>query len=135
MIPLSSRRTDGGFTIIELMIVITIMMILMTIAAGRYEGAVIRAKEASLHQSLFVMRAAIQDYTLDKKTPPQSLDDLVTAKYLRAIPTDEITRSKDWDTETSDSALSSDQTATGISDVHSKSEKVSPFENTPYNTW
>lgn len=134
MIPYS-RRKEGGFTIIELMIVITIIMILMTIAAGRYEQSVLRAKETALHQDLFVMRTAIQNYTLDKNAAPQSLDDLVNAKYMREVPTDPMTREKDWDTETSDLVLSTDQTTTGISDVHSRSGKSSPFENTPYNTW
>ena len=117
------------------MIVITIIMILMTIAAGRYQQSIIRAKETALHQDLFVMRQAIQQYTLDKNQAPQSLDEMVEAKYMREVPTDPITHEKDWDTETSDTLLSPDQTTTGISDVHSRSSATSPFENTPYNSW
>jgi general secretion pathway protein G len=131
----SHRPNDRGFTIIELMIVITIIMILMAMAAGRYQQSIIRAKETALHQDLFVLRQAIQQYTLDKNQAPQSLDELVDAKYMREVPTDPITHEKDWDTETSDLLLSPDQTTTGISDVHSRSSATSPFENTPYNSW
>jgi prepilin-type N-terminal cleavage/methylation domain-containing protein len=85
-------RTHRGFTLLELMIVMTIILILATMGAGRYEQSVQRAKEAALKQDLFVMRQAIEQYTLDKTTAPQSLDDLVTAGYLREIPTDPMTR-------------------------------------------
>ncbi len=118
-----------------MLIVITIILILAGIAAGRYERSVLRAKEATLKQDLFVMRNAIQQYTLDKEAGPSSLDDLVEGKYLSAIPTDPITRSKDWHTETEQVLLDPLQTTPGITDVHSSSDQVSPFENTPYNTW
>jgi general secretion pathway protein G len=136
------RSQEGGFTIIELMIVITIIMILMTIAAGRYTQSVLRAKETALHQDLFVMRSAIDQYTLDKKQPPQSLDDLASQNgstgsgYLREVPVDPMTREKDWSTDTCDTILTPEQLAGGgICDVHSRSSAVSPFENTPYSTW
>jgi general secretion pathway protein G len=131
-----------GFTIIELMIVITIIMILMTIAAGRYMQSVTRAKETALHQDLFVMRQAIDQYTLDKKQPPASLDDLTQGTsgagsgYLREIPVDPMTNEKDWSTDTCDSILTPEQLAGGgICDVHSRAGAVSPFENTPYSSW
>jgi general secretion pathway protein G len=139
---LNSRLRQRGFTIIELMIVITIIMILMTIAAGRYTQSVLRAKEAALHQDLFVMRQAIDQYTLDKKQPPQSLDDLAGQSgsngsgYLREVPVDPMTREKDWSTDTCDTILTPEQLAGGgICDVHSRSTATSPFENTPYSTW
>lgn len=131
-------RRDGastGFTLLELMIVITIILILATLGAGRYEQSIIRAHEAALKQDLFVMRNAIQQYTLDKEAAPASLDDLVSAGYLRDVPTDPITRQKDWQTSSDDVLLSPDQTSTGITDVHSSSDKTSPFENTPYSSW
>jgi general secretion pathway protein G len=128
-------RTHRGFTLLELMIVMTIILILATMGAGRYEQSVQRAKEAALKQDLFVMRQAIEQYTLDKTTAPQSLDDLVTAGYLREIPTDPMTRAKDWTTETSDLLLDPNQTATGIIDVHSASQTNSPTEGTAYNSW
>jgi general secretion pathway protein G len=129
------RMAAEGFTLIELMIVITIILILAGMAAVRYDRSIMRSKEAALHQDLSVMREAIEQYTLDKEQAPQSLDDLVTAEYLRQIPVDPMTGGKDWNTTTSDLLLSPEQTSTGITDVHSSSDKVSPFENTPYSTW
>src|SRR5579863_7189450 len=133
---MSSRRglRATGFSLLELIVVITIIMILAGIAATRYEKSVLRAKEATLKQDLFIMRNAIQQYTLDKEAGPSSLDDLVP-KYISGIPTDPITRNKDWHTESEQVLLDPQQTSPGITDVHSASDQVSPFENTPYNTW
>ena len=117
------------------MIVITIILILVAMAGGRYERSVTRAKEAALKQDLFVMRHAIEQYSLDKLTAPQSLDDLVSAGYMREVPTDPITRQKDWHVDYENVALSPDQSGTGITDVHSSSDALSPFEDTPYSTW
>jgi general secretion pathway protein G len=125
----------AGFTLLELMIVITIILILASIAGGRYEKSVQRAKEATLKQDLFTMRQAIQQYTLDKQAAPNSLEDLVQAKYLSAVPKDPITNTVDWHTESEDVLLSPEQTSSGITDVHSASTTTSPFENTAYNTW
>ena len=133
----STRRGfwAAGFSLLELMIVITIISILAAIALGRYDRSVQRSKEAVLKQDLFVMRNAIQQYTLDKEAGPTSLDDLVQGKYLSAIPSDPITRNKDWHTESEPVLLDPQQTTPGITDVHSSSDQVSPFENSPYNTW
>ena len=124
-----------GFTLLELMIVMAIVLILATLSAGRYEQALIRAHEAALHQDLFVMRNAIDQYTFDKQAAPTSLDDLVSTGYLRAIPTDPMTKQKEWNTESSELLLSPEQTSSGITDVHSVSDAVSPFENTAYSSW
>jgi general secretion pathway protein G len=124
-----------GFTLLELMIVITIIMILATIASGQYNRSVLRSKEAVLKQDLYTMRQSIQQYTLDKQAAPGSLDDLVQAKYLGAIPVDPIARSKDWHTDSEDILLSPEQSSSGITDVHSTSDAISPFENTAYSTW
>jgi general secretion pathway protein G len=132
---LRQRQGRAGFTLIELMIVITILLILMSIAIGRYQQSVLRAKEAALKQDLMVMRKAIDEYTLDKETAPQSLEDLVTAKYLGTIPTDPMTNQKDWRVVYEDMLLSPDQASSGITNVFSNSDQISPFENTPYNTW
>jgi general secretion pathway protein G len=134
------RRRVGlgaGFTLIELMIVITIIFILIGIAAMRYDRSVQRAREAVLKSDLQVMRQAIDNYTLDKEAAPQSLDDLVNpqAPYLREIPVDPMTRAKDWHVDFGDFVLSPDQTNNGIVDVHSSSTQVSLIEGTPYNTW
>jgi general secretion pathway protein G len=134
-------RRDGrgarakGFSLLEMMIVLAIIMILATIAVGRYDRSVLRSKEAVLKQDLSVMRNAIQQYTLDKQAGPGSLDDLVQAKYLGGIPVDPITRGKDWHLDSEDILLDPQQTSPGITDVHSSSGAISPFENTPYNTW
>ena len=129
------RRGQRGFTLLELMIVMAIILILATLSAGRYEQATIRAHEAALKQDLFVMRSAIQQYTLDKEAGPNSLDDLVTSGYLREIPRDPITRQREWATSSEDILASPDQTSVGITDVHSTSDNISPFENTPYSSW
>lgn len=126
---------QAGFTLLELMIVITIILILIGMGAGRYERSVLRAKEAALKQDLFVMRQAIEQYTLDKQAAPQSLDDLVSAGYLREIPTDPISRRKDWRVDYEDVLLSPEQTSAGITDVHSTSDQASSFENSPYSSW
>ena len=124
-----------GFTLLELMIVMAIILILATIGAGRFEQSIIRSHEAALKQDLFVMRNAIQQYTLDKEAGPNSLDDLVSSVYLREIPRDPITKQKDWATYSDDLLASPDQTTVGITDVHSTSSDVSPFESTPYSSW
>lgn len=130
------RPVVAGFTLIELMVVVTIILILAGMAAVRYDRSITRSKEAALHHDLSVLRGAIEQYTLDKEQAPQSLDDLVSAGYLRQIPVDPVTGAKDWVTQTSDVLLSPDEASGGgISDVHSASDKVSPFENTPYSSW
>src|SRR3984893_12154494 len=131
------RPWSAGFTLIELMIVITIIFILVGIAAARYDRSVQRAREAVLKSDLQVMRQAIDNYTLDKEAAPQSLDDLVNpqAPYLREVPVDPMTRAKDWHVDFGDFVLSPDQTDNGIVDVHSISTQVSSIEGTPYNTW
>jgi general secretion pathway protein G len=131
----SRRGGSRGFTMLEMMFVIAIIIILIGIAIGQYQHSVLRAREAVLHQDLQKMREAIQQYTLDKEAAPQSLDDLVSAGYLRDIPRDPITQQKDWVVANDDVLLSPDQTTTGISDVHSASNAISPFENTAYSSW
>jgi general secretion pathway protein G len=130
-----ANQSSRGFTLLELMIVMAIILILATLGAGRYETATIRAHEAALKQDLFVMRNAIQQYSLDKEAGPNSLDDLVSAGYLRDIPRDPITRQREWATSSDDILASPDQTTAGITDVHSNSDAISPFESTPYSSW
>jgi general secretion pathway protein G len=132
----TKQRCDvRGFTLLELAIVITIIIVLATIGAGRYQQAIARAHEAALRQDLSEMRKAIQLYTRDKEAAPASLDDVATAQYLREVPTDPITHQKDWVTNTCDQLLSSEQQITGICDVHSASVETSPFESTAYSSW
>lgn len=130
-----SGTADSGFTLIELMVVITIILVLAGIAAGQYQKTVLRAKETKLKSELTVIRRAIQDYTQDKECGPSSLDDLVTNNYLRMIPPDPITNAPDWTTKSDDVGYSPEQSCYGITDVNSASDKVSPFENTAYSSW
>jgi len=118
-----------------LMIVITIILILIGMAAQNYSKSVQRAREATLKQDLWVMRQAIDNYTMDKQAAPQSLEDLVQAGYLRKVPVDQITGAADWVPQYDSVVLSPDQSSTGMVDVHSNSPRVSPFESTPYNEW
>jgi general secretion pathway protein G len=133
--PRTTARGSRGFTMIEMIVVIAIILVLIGMAAGRYEKSIVRSKEAVLKQDLATMRNAIQQYTLDKEAGPQSIDDLVSAGYLREVPTDPITRQRDWHTNFDNVLLSTDQTAPGIDDVHSSSDAISPFENTAYSSW
>ena len=132
---LARRVPRFGFTLIELMIVITIIFILLGLAAGRYDRSVVRAREATLKQDLQVMRQAIDNYTLDKQSAPQSIEALQEAGYLRIVPTDPMTQAKDWQPQFDEVVLSPDQTGTGMVDVHSNSNKTSPFDGTPYKDW
>jgi general secretion pathway protein G len=133
----ASSFIANGFTLIELMIVIAIISILLGLAAGAYLRSEIRAKEAVLKSDLRTMREAIDRYTLDKESAPQTLEDLVNpqSQYLREIPKDPITNDKDWHVDFGDTVMSPDQSGGGIIDVHSNSDKVSPIDGTPYNTW
>lgn len=131
----ATARGSRGFTMIEMIVVIAIILVLIGMAAGRYEKSIVRSREAVLKQDLATMRNAIQQYTLDKEAGPQSIDDLVSAGYLREVPTDPITRERDWHTNFDNVLLSTDQTAPGIDDVHSSSDAISPFENTAYSSW
>ncbi len=131
----ATANGSRGFTMIEMIVVIAIILVLIGMAAGRYEKSIIRSREAVLKQDLATMRNAIQQYTLDKEQGPQSLDDLVSAGYLREVPTDPITRERDWHTNFDNVLLSTEQTAPGIDDVHSSSDAISPFANTAYSSW
>ena len=129
------RIQSAGFTLIELMIVMAIIGILATLAIPSFVGAVKHAREAVLREDLHVMRAAIDSYTMDKQKAPQSLDDLVQDGYLKQIPEDPMTHSKDtWVTSTSDAMYSIDQTEPGVDDVHSGSEDTSS-DGQPYSSW
>jgi general secretion pathway protein G len=129
-----ARGAGAGFTLIELMVVIMIILILVGMAAQRYEKSVQRAREATLKQDLMVMRQSIDNYTLDKQAAPQSLEDLVQSGYLRQIPVDPITQAKDWVPQYDSVVLSPDQSSTGMVDVHSTA--ATPSSNgTPYSEW
>ena len=124
-----------GFTLLELMIVITIIAILASIAIPMYQAVVLRSKETVLKNNLHELRTTIDQYTADKKKAPQSLQDLVDGGYYREIPIDPITDSREtWEIVMDTSVSSVDQTQSGMTDVKSGSTAISS-EGTPYNTW
>jgi general secretion pathway protein G len=129
------RKQNAGFTLIELMIVMSIIGVLAMVAIPLYKSALKMAREAVLKEDLHVMRAAIDSYTMDKQKAPQSLDDLITDGYLKAVPEDPFTHSKDtWVTDSNGSLYSLDQTEPGIDDVHSGSQELSSDGQT-YSSW
>jgi general secretion pathway protein G len=133
----AKRNRSRGFTLLELMIVIFVMLILVSIAVPNFTRSVQRSREAVLRQNLFTLRDLISQYTLDKQKAPQSLDDLVQANYLKQIPKDPITDQADWVTEQEqdNTVMSPDeQDQGGIDDVHSASTAIGS-DGTAYNTW
>ncbi|HVP55478.1 MAG TPA: prepilin-type N-terminal cleavage/methylation domain-containing protein [Candidatus Eisenbacteria bacterium] len=129
------RARQRGFTLIELMVVISIIVILMSVAIPRYQASILRARETVLRDDLYTLRSVIDQYTLDKQKAPQSLQDLVDAGYLKQLPTDPFTNARDsWVPVTDDSIMSPDQSQPGIVDVHSGSEQKSS-EGTAYSSW
>jgi general secretion pathway protein G len=131
-----NKKRIRGFTLIEMMIVISMMLILVSIAIPAYNTSILHAKEGVLKQDLYTMRQLISQYTLDKQKAPQSLDDLVSAGYLKQLPNDPFTGKNDtWTVDQEDYALSVDQQDTGgIKDVHSGSTQVSS-DGAAYSTW
>ena len=129
------RFRQRGFTLIELMVVISIIVILLSLAIPNYQGSILHARETALRQDLYTLRSLIDQYTLDKQKAPQSLQDLVSAGYIKELPRDPFTNSRDsWVPVTDDSILSPDQTEPGIMDVHSGSDQNSS-EGTAYSSW
>ncbi len=132
---LTKRNREGGFTLVELMVVMLIIAVLAAVAIPKFVAAIRTAKEAALKEDLHVMRNAIESYTMDKNKAPQSLDDLVQAGYLKAIPIDPMTHSTDtWVTDSDDTYSDVDQTEPGITDVHSGSDEVGS-DGQPYSSW
>src|ERR1051326_1066197 len=127
----SKQHGQRGFTLIELIIVCAMISILLGIMVPVYKIHVLHANEAVLKEDLYHMRTAIDQYTQDKGKAPQTLDDIVTAGYLHAIPKDPFTHANDWQTVQEDVLTSIDQTQPGISDVKSASSLISS-EGTAY---
>jgi general secretion pathway protein G len=132
---LSGKNYRRGFTLIELMIVMAIIAVLMSVALPIYNRSIIRAKESVLKNNLFTLHTVIDEYTYDKQKAPQTLNDLVSAGYLRQVPIDPITNSAEsWKLIMEDASNTVNQSEPGIFDVRSGSDKVS-LEGTPYSEW
>lgn len=130
----SSAGRARGFTLIEILIVITIISILLSIAIPQYKQSLRRARESVLRENLYILRTTVEQFTIDKEHAPGSLEDLVGEGYLRSIPPDITGRSDSWQVEFCDDFISPEQTITGICEVRSGSNELSS-EGPPYNTW
>lgn len=123
-----------GFTLLELMIVISILVILALIAMSQYNKTVLAAKEATLREDLYTMRKMIDQYAADKGKLPQSLDDLKTAGYIHEIPVDPMTDTAEWQPEFGEDSGSTDSSQ-GMVNVRSTSGEMDSLGEKRYNEW
>ena len=128
------KSSRDGFTLIELVVVVSILAILAAIALPNYKSAIIQAKEAVLREDLYRFRDLIDQYQADKGRYPESLQALVTDGYLRKIPVDPFTRQADWTEVPSEPDPSNPDEPAGIYDVHSSSQELSS-NGSPYSEW
>jgi len=129
------NHSEIGFTLLELSMVMAVILILVSITFPAYRTAIQRSREAVLKDDLYTLRSMIDEYTVDKQKPPDSLQDLVDAGYLHAIPVDPITGANDsWEPDIEQVPVPPDQNATGVVDVHSGST-AEALDGTSYNTW
>src|ERR1043165_2609766 len=133
-----AQRTENslpaaGFTLLELMIVISVIIILAAITLPQYQKTIMHTREAVLRDDLRKMRSLIDQFAADKGRLPQSLDELVSEGYMREVPLDPFTNQKDWAISTGEdpNSLNGEQ---GMNDVHSSSTETSS-EGTPYSEW
>jgi len=131
----TQSRWRRGFTLIEMMIVMAIIVILIAVAVPFYQKSIQRAKETVLHSNLSAMRSAIDEYSFDKQKAPQSLQDLVTDGYLHNVPQDPITQRNDsWKIIMEDAGQAVNSTEPGIFDIRSGSDKIG-LDGTHYSEW
>jgi general secretion pathway protein G len=123
----------AGFTLLELMIVISIIIVLAAITLPQYQKTIMHTREAVLKDDLRKMRSLIDQFAADKGRLPQSLDEIVSEGYMREVPLDPFTGQKDWAITTGEDPNSS-QGETGMTDIHSSSAEVSS-EGTAYSEW
>jgi general secretion pathway protein G len=129
------RRGSAGFTLIELMVVMSLIVVLASVGLTLYGNSVTRAKEAVLREDLYRMRDAIDQYYADKNRYPDSLEVLVTEKYLRAIPVDPFTNSADtWQTELAEPEPGNAAASPGIYNVKSGSDQTG-LDGTNVSEW
>ena len=133
--PIGRARPARGFSFVEMMVVVSIIVILVTMAIPIYNRSIIRAKESVLKNNLFSLRTCIDNYTYDKEKAPQGLQDLITEGYLREVPMDPMVgNNTSWQTVNEDASQALNQSEPGIFDVHSGSDKVG-LDGTPYKDW
>ena len=124
----------GGWTLIEMLVVLSLIMILASLALTQYRNSIQTAKEATLRANLYHMREAIDQYYADKGRYPESLDTLVSERYLRAIPKDPMTDVPDWQTIQAESEPGASNLSPGVYEVKSASSGTG-MDGTPYATW
>jgi general secretion pathway protein G len=130
-----STHSARGFSLLEMMMVVTVILIVASIATPIYRTCAVRAREAVLRDHLFTLRSLIDRFTLDNGRAPARLEELVEKGYLGRLPTDPFTGSNDtWQEVKEEAPVSSTQTSPGIADVHSGSDALS-LEDTPYSSW
>jgi general secretion pathway protein G len=129
------HASQRGFTLVEMMVVLTILLILLTFAMPIYSQSLTRAREDNLRKNVTTLNQMIAQYTLDKKRAPHSLEDLHSAGYIESVPDDITGRPDTWETEEEeDSIMSLEQTEGGIIGVKSGSNAIA-LDGTPYSSW
>jgi general secretion pathway protein G len=125
----------SGFTMIELLIVMALIIILASVSMVQYRNTVTRSEEAALKENLFRLRDAMDQFYADKNKWPADLSELVSEGYIREVPTDPITKSKDtWQTSQAQSDPNNPASAGGIDNVHSGSDRTA-LDGTKYIDW
>ncbi len=128
-------RSAAGFTLIELMVVMSLIVLLASIGLATYTNSVTRSKEAVLKEDLFRMRDALDQYYADKNKYPASLDALISEKYLRTLPVDPFTQSTEsWQTEMSEPEANNPSAEPGVYNVKSGSDRMA-IDGSKYADW
>ena len=125
------RRSRLGFTLIEMMVVMAIIVTILSVAVPMYRTTMVRSRESVLKSNLFTLRNVIDQYTYDKETPPQALEDLVSEGYLRQVPVDPMTESSDTWQIINDTGPTGQS---GIFDVRSGSDR-NALDGSKYSDW